>query len=63
MPRVRNEGDRERSEDSTRRLPLRWAVILAIAAGAAVPAAAGAGLAAGIAAFIGVAVALHSMVA
>lgn len=63
MPTVRNERGREPGEDSTRRLPLRWAVILAIAAGAAAPAGAGAGLAAGIAAFIGVAVALHSMVA
>ena len=63
MLRVRNERGREPSEDSTQRLPLRWAVILAIAAGVAVAAGAAAGLAAGIAAFITVSAALHSIVA
>ena len=63
MPRVRNEQHQEPSGESARRLPLRWAVILAIAAGASVPAGAAAGFAGGIAAFVMVAAALHAMVA
>jgi hypothetical protein len=62
LPSVRNKNSNGDSAPGSR-LPLRWAVILLVAGLAAVPAAAVGGLAGSIAVFIGVAGALHAMVA
>jgi hypothetical protein len=63
MPRPRSNESIEPYEQPAERLPLRWAVIIALSVAAAVPAGAVGGLAAGIGAFFVVALALHAMVA
>ncbi|MFQ3559561.1 hypothetical protein QZN11_22550 [Streptomyces gramineus] len=59
--RIRSRSDEP--EQQPERLPLRWTVIIAVAAAAAVPAATVGGLPAAIGTFIAVAGALHVMVA
>lgn len=65
MPSVRGgkRGPGPSPEEPPGRLPLRWAVILVVAAMAAVPMAAVGGPPAAVAVFITVAGALHVMVA